>query len=147
MLVPCILYIHGTLLQTQDADISAPGAGGDVEKDIPLKLINFKLPPPRALSETECQSTLKSAIARIRDTPQELNHPPDVLGQTAHVGLPASDMWMLLLVRMVTRAPTSDETMKEGQVKEESDLKLVKTLDDDRRRTLCNYVLEDFSSR
>lgn len=147
MVVSLVLLTDGTLLPTQDADMSAPEVAGDLEKDIPLKLINFKLPPPRALSKTEQETAMQSAITRIRESAQELNPPPDVPGQVAQVGIPALDMWMLLLVRMVTRASASDETVKESGLKEEDGIKLAKTRDDERRRTLCNYVLEDFSSR
>lgn len=127
--------------------MTGPGVAGDLEKDIPLKLVNFNLPPPRALFETERETAVQSAITRIRDTAEEFNSSPDIPGQIAQVGIPASDMWMLLLVRMVTRAPASGEPVTEGDLKEEDGMQLVKARDDDRRRTLCNYVLEDFPSR
>ncbi|KAF8587835.1 hypothetical protein K439DRAFT_1652134 [Ramaria rubella] len=127
-----------------DPDMSAAGIAGHAEKDIPLALINFQLPPPRKLSDTEREAALQSSIARIRNSAQELNPPPEVPNQSAHIGLPASDMWMLLLVRMITRLPASEAV--EGDVKEEN-TEQVKARDDETRRTLCNYVLEDFPSR
>jgi symplekin len=129
--------------------MSAPGVTGDTEKDVPLALINFQLPPPRPLSEDERGTVLRSAITRIRNGAQELAPPAEVLGQTAHVGLPASDMWMLLLVRMVTRAPASDEIPEEEEArKEEEDAREAEDRrNDETRRTLCDYVLEDFPSR
>ena len=124
--------------------MTAPGVAEDVAKDIPLKLINFQLPPPRQLSEAERRAALQSAIARIREGAQDLGPPPEVPGQMAHVGLPASDMWMLLLVRMVTRAEVIEETVTDGEAKKKDDTQYG---NDDRRRTLCNYVLEDFPAR
>ena len=145
MLMPYIIRPHSWV---QDADMTTSGAAEDVEKDVPLKLINFKLPPPRSLSETERESAQKSALARIRDSAQDLGPPPEILGQTGQVGLPASDMWMLLLVRMVTRMSALEGPTTDGEPKkEEEDLTIVNTHIDDRRRTLCDYVLEDFSSR
>jgi symplekin len=147
-LIPCTLGTHYLPSCVQDSEMTTPGVAEDIEKDIPLKLINFKLPPSRPLSKTEREYAQKSAITRIRDNALDLGTPPEVQGQTEHVGLPASDMWMLLLVRMVTRASVIEGSVTDSQTKkEEEGMTMVETHDDDRRRVLCNYVLEDFSSR
>lgn len=65
---------------------------------------------------------------------------------------------MLLLVRMITRVPGTDEgtvenegggvtaeEAKEGEENEKKALELRRN--DEMRETLCNYVLEDFPSR
>lgn len=57
-------------------------------------------------------------------------------------------MWMLLLVRMVTRVPGSsglddDET----NLKAEKDQKVPEKRNQDTRQTLYDYVVEDFSAR
>ena len=126
--------------------MSAPDIAGGDERDIPLALINFQLPPPRALSEDERGSALISVVTRIQNGAEESKTVNDVPGQK---GLPASDMWMLLLVRMVTRAPVSDDNLdgEEDAGKKEEARRTEDCRNDETRRTLCNYVLGDFPSR
>lgn len=107
----------------------------------------------------EREGNIQEAIARIRTGAEEFSVAPDVSGQKAQIGLPPSEMWMLLLVRMATRVSPSvtevvdvadgpDGLTNEEQklVENESKVFNVKR-SDELRETLCNYVLDDFPSR
>ncbi|KIJ55664.1 hypothetical protein M422DRAFT_63678 [Sphaerobolus stellatus SS14] len=127
----------------------------------PLALINFQLPPPKPLSDDDRESGLRAAVTRIRTNAEEFGPSPELPGQTT-LGLPPSEMWMLLLVRLVTRVPGIEEEQKEQDANDENGVKdeIVKKEEEEEkykalnlrrsnemRETLCNYVLEDFPSR
>ncbi|CDO73286.1 hypothetical protein BN946_scf185008.g48 [Trametes cinnabarina] len=122
-----------------------------------LPLTDFKLPPPRELDSDERDELVRKAITRIRDEGKELIaydsgtlDPSDPANRTA-----AADMWMLLLVRMITRVsdPAADagavDTQEEGK---SEDGALTRKSDiyerqDRLRHTLCDYIMADFSGR
>ncbi|KAF8518981.1 Symplekin tight junction protein C terminal-domain-containing protein [Hysterangium stoloniferum] len=115
--------------------------------DQPLTLVNFQLPPPRRLSDADREVVVRHAITRIRVGAEELVPSVEIPGQKAHVGLPPSDMWMLLLVRMVTRVSGYSRLDDEAGLKAEVVEKLVDRRNQDTRETLYNYVIEDFCAR
>ncbi|ETW78990.1 hypothetical protein HETIRDRAFT_460016 [Heterobasidion irregulare TC 32-1] len=92
-------------------------------------LTNIKIPPPLTLAEPEREALVK------RGGGQEL--------------------WMLLIIRMVTRVvdPDPDVQMQDDTAEEDSeevkDAKMVTLYErqDKLRRTLCDYIMTDFSGR
>ncbi|KAI0050978.1 hypothetical protein FA95DRAFT_1555019 [Auriscalpium vulgare] len=114
-----------------------------------LLSIDFKVPPPRQLSDPERESVVKSTMARIWGSSSDLSD-----GSSAGVGMGPQDLWMLLIVRMITRVVDPDERLDKGKGKaedgegEEEDEMLVLYERQDRlRRTLCDYIMADFSGR
>jgi symplekin len=116
-----------------------------------LTLIDFKLPPPRDLAEDERQSLMRSCVTRTWDEAEELRAggylPADSQGRKT-----SAEMWMLLIVRMVTRVaePTrgtsEDEESKKDEKEGSSDLDFYMR-QDQLRQTVCNYIMSDFPSR
>lgn len=104
----------------------------------------FKLPPPSEPSEDGRLDVISGALTRIWDGADELRVglPVDPLLST---GTSASELWMLLIVRMVTRVaePPSD---LEVDHKELHQLALY-SRQDRLRQTLCDYIMTDFPSR
>lgn len=116
----------------------AGGVGG-------LQMVDFKLPPPREFSEEDRDLLIRESVTRTW-----------TYGSEFAEGASSADLWMLLVVRLVTRLvePPLDEAAIEAE-KEKMDESEGKTLVDvnfygrpDRmRQTLCTYVMEDFHSR
>ena len=117
----------------------AGGVGGG------LQMIDFKLPPPREFSEEDRDLLIRESVTRIWTCGSEFAEDAS-----------SADLWMLLMVRLVTRLvePPLDEAAVEAE-KEKMDEPEGKALVDvnfygrqDRmRQTLCTYVMEDFHSR
>lgn len=118
---------------------------------IDFQHVNFTLPPPEDLAEKERLSLISTSINRIWSGAEELRvSGSGVLPESEQAGgNSASEVWMLLLVRMITRVaepPWNDESMddsKEGQVVEQDFF----SRQDQLRQTLCDYVMADFPSR
>lgn len=120
-------------------------------EDPPLTLINFQLPPPRPLSEADRHTAILSAITRIRAAGEEFGLSAEPSGSKPFIGLPPQEMWILLLVRMVTRAtPIQEQNETEGlddTSKREKEAEQKMKEDQEMRETLCDYILDDFPSR
>ncbi|KAG8889606.1 hypothetical protein FRB98_003668 [Tulasnella sp. 332] len=109
--------------------------------------MDFELPPARILSEDERNVAVKTAIDRIRsqaDGSQRSVEPTEhdsSFPDSPLVRLPASEAWVLLLVRMTTRGPAADmgDGAESGSV--------VFSPRQDIRKILCDYVLDDFTER
>jgi symplekin len=115
--------------------------------------LEFQVPPPTVLGEVERAATVKSAATRIWQNSGDLAVGPQTGGQ---------DMWMLLLVRMITRVVDPEEDGK-GKAKAEVAVNRITGLDadaemdeemvrlyerqDQLRRVLCDYIMADFSGR
>ena len=111
--------------------------------------LEFQAPAPAVLDEAERSATVKSAATRIWQSSGDLVVGPQTGGQ---------DMWMLLLVRMITRVvdpedgkgkakaegaitgPDVDVEMDEGMVE-------LYERQDRLRKVLCDYIMADFSGR
>jgi symplekin len=117
----------------------AAGVGGG------LQMVDFKLPPPREFSEEDRDLLIRESVTRIW-----------TCGSDFAESASSADLWMLLMVRLVTRLvePPVDEATIEAE-KEKMDESEGKGLVDlnfygrqDRmRQTLCTYVMDDFHSR
>ncbi|KAJ7355393.1 Symplekin tight junction protein C terminal-domain-containing protein [Mycena albidolilacea] len=145
-------YEPDKLNEELSGDDLAGGALGAVDIDSVLannmQLLDFKLPPPKELSDEERGSLVRNSVARIWDGFEDLKSngealPPD---STQAGGHSPSEMWMLLIVRLVTRVvdPPSDSP-------EEGDDSVVLNDFYDRqdrlRQTLCDYIMSDFPAR
>lgn len=107
----------------------------DVEEA--LKLADFKMPAPRQVSDDEKGAIVKSSMARIWSSHGGFVAMNDLSLSTARGSSP-EDLWMIILVRMITRSVPSDPTSE--QQGEPIDLEKI-------RETLFNYVMTDFPAR
>ncbi|CAE7219618.1 unnamed protein product [Rhizoctonia solani] len=112
----------------------------------PLDPSAFSLPAPKDLSDTARNGLVKSSVSRIWDAGEEALGREVKAGGSEAVGLPPEEMWMLLVVRMISRGAGA------GRVKAESedDRALVHNLafrEDGMRQMLLDYLLADFSGR
>lgn len=116
----------------------AGGVGGG------LQMIDFKLPPPKEFSEEDRDLLIRESVTRVWTCGSEFVE-----------GASSADLWMLLMVRLVTRVmvPPLDEASEEAEKKmDESEGKALVSVNlygrqDRMRQTLCTYVMEDFHSR
>ncbi|TFY73084.1 hypothetical protein EWM64_g10928, partial [Hericium alpestre] len=113
--------------------------------------LDIKIPPPRALGEAEREALVKASVSRIWNGAADLTvagaGPPK-----GGAGSGPQEMWMLLIVRMVTRvvdpedSGSEEESDKSKEEEEERGLALYER-QDRLRRTLCDYIMADFSGR
>ena len=132
------------------AEEEATGAGL-IPEMTDLQLIDFKLPPPKEWSEDERSSVVSSSVTRIWEGAAELRAMGESISpeSTQAGGHSASEMWMLLLVRMITRVaepPETDEN-ETGEQSKELVQQNYYVRQDRLRHTLCEYVMADFPSR
>ena len=110
-----------------------------------LQLIDFKIPPPRELADDERAGQMKNSVSRICIEGQELD-----VGSS---GASPTELWMLLIVRMITRvaSPPSGEDDADDDSKkdtmEEDALDHIYARQDQLRRTLCDYIMANFPAR
>jgi symplekin len=116
--------------------------------------LEFQVPAPAVLDEAERGATVKSAATRIWQSSGDLAVGPQTGGQ---------DMWMLLLVRMITRVVDPEDgkskAKADGAVQKvtgpdadadvEMDEEMVELYErqDRLRKVLCDYIMADFSGR
>lgn len=103
----------------------------------------FRLPPPREFSDDERNAIVKIALGRISEGAKDLA-PMDT-----GVAAEGTDMWMLLIVRLVTRVT---DPVLPGATPEKTDdgMDVVSEFyahQDRLRQTLCDYIMDDFSGR
>ena len=120
--------------------------------DIDLRLSEFKLPPTSTLREAERQAVVSGAISRVWDGAKELYDMGHGIASdsTQAGGNSAAEMWMLLLVRTITRvAEPPPELSDEDEVDEKT--AVVKedyyARQDKLRQILCDTIMSDFPSR
>ncbi|KAI6016044.1 Symplekin tight junction protein C terminal-domain-containing protein [Pisolithus microcarpus] len=120
----------------------------DIPDDLPFDLSDFKLPSPKDLSANERIALMRGAAARIWDGAEDLRHATSATGSQT-----ASDMWMLLIVRMITRAVVlpkpSGSPQNEAESTDAADTQLTAlySRQDALRQTLCEYIMNDFPAR
>ncbi|KAL1941146.1 hypothetical protein VTO73DRAFT_7358 [Trametes versicolor] len=119
-----------------------------------VPLTEFKLPTPRELEADERDELVRKAIARIREGAKELASHEPVMEVGDGPRSSPGEMWMLLLVRMVTRVsdPNVDTAEEEEQDnKDEAGAVVRRSEIYDRqnrlRHALCDYIMADFSGR
>ncbi|KAF6752970.1 Symplekin tight junction protein C terminal-domain-containing protein [Ephemerocybe angulata] len=120
----------------------------DMEK-ISLTLNEFRIPAPPELDENGRTKTLGKALTRIWDGADELKEFAEVIPADSSQagGNSATELWMLLLVRMITRVaqpPEKNEKDKEGS---EVVLTNYYVRQDQLRQTLCDHIMTDFPAR
>ncbi|CCM02435.1 uncharacterized protein FIBRA_04534 [Fibroporia radiculosa] len=125
----------------------------DHEMDLAFDLhpADFKLPPPRDLTDDERNSIVRSSLGRIWEGAKDLA-PSDMFSEASLEELRTSgaDMWMLLIVRLVTRVtdPVSSDDLIEKKPEDLSDMvSEIYSHQDRLRQTLCDYIIADFSGR
>ena len=109
-----------------------------------LQPMEFKLPPPRDMSEGIRMELVTASVARIWTGADEL--PVDSLQAG---GTSASEVWMLLLVRMITRVahPATEEGPDDSEDNKELVINDFYARQDLLRQKLCDYIMGDFPSR
>jgi symplekin len=114
--------------------------------------LEFQVPAPVVLEEVERAATVKSAATRIWQSSGDLAVGPQSGGQ---------DMWMLLLVRMITRVvdpedgkgkakadgATQRATGPDGDAEMDEEMVELYERQDRLRKVLCDYIMADFSGR
>ncbi|EMD39061.1 hypothetical protein CERSUDRAFT_133852 [Gelatoporia subvermispora B] len=127
----------------------------DHEMDITadLQLTDFKLPPPKDWTSADRNAVVKNSLTRIWDGAKDLA-PPEPAGELSEApGSSASDMWMLLIVRMITRVTdpaqlsNDDDTPEKAEEPGSSAVSELYAHQDRLRQTLCDYIITDFPGR
>ncbi|KAJ2915453.1 hypothetical protein MD484_g4945, partial [Candolleomyces efflorescens] len=130
-------------------------AAGDVDVEkINLQLREFKLPSPPELSENDRTKALGKALTRIWDGAEELKEFAETIPADSSLagGNSATELWMLLIVRMITRVAQPPETPPDPAESKEDEQKEAVIHDfyvrqDQLRQTLCEYIMTDFPAR
>lgn len=132
--------------------------GEDEDMVVALPQAIFELPSARRLDEAERDELLRSAIGRIRIKGEEISIPSSLALESDHAseiprsihGLPASDAWVLFVVRMATRGAAaawqSDPPIK-GVGPSTALEKGLPSPSLRMRQILYDYVMEDFADR
>jgi symplekin len=134
-----------------EGNIPVEDVGDPIGAD--LQLIEFKLPPPRELTDNDRIHLLRNSVSRIWDAAKELSDGDMPIADSSQTGTIApTEMWMLLLVRMVTRVTNPPADWMEDSDLDENNHSDNGELDfydrqDRLRRMLCEYILIDFSPR
>ena len=116
------------------------------EAALSLDLTDFKLPSPKDLSETDRLALMQGVVDRICDGGQELEE----TSHTLSAGTFSDDMWILLIVRMITRVAEANPDASHGEDKsngEEEQFAEFSSRQDKLRQALCDYIMLDFPSR
>ena len=116
-------------------------------ESITLDLADFKLPPPKEPSEDDRLNVISDSLTRIWDGADELRMGLS-LDPLQSTGIAASELWMLLIVRMITRVAEPPPYFDADGVDSKELLQLDLYSRQDRlRQTLCDYIMADFPSR
>ena len=102
----------------------------------------FRLPPPREFSDDERNAVVKNALGRISEGAKDLAPMDTDVAE-------GTDMWMLLIVRLVTRV-TDPTTPGSTPEKTDDGMDVVSEFyahQDRLRQTLCDYIMADFPGR
>ncbi|EAU90241.2 cleavage/polyadenylation specificity factor [Coprinopsis cinerea okayama7 len=131
----------------------------DIES-INLQLVDFKLPPPSDWDEDDRTKIISKSLTRIWDGADELKSFGEAIpvDSSQAGGHSATELWMLLIVRMITRVAKppqdllgggdqdQDEKMKEGN-EVSTPVEDFYARQDQLRQTICEYIMTDFPSR
>ncbi|KAI0704285.1 Symplekin tight junction protein C terminal-domain-containing protein [Cytidiella melzeri] len=123
----------------------------DQEMDLSLDTGEFKLPPPKELPEEAREALIRGSLVRIWDGAKALETHDFSFNAMDLPGTSPSDMWMLMLVRLITRVvdPAPAPAPLEGEAKDQAVVVASEIYQhqDRLRQTLCDYIMADFSSR
>ncbi|KAG1907771.1 Symplekin tight junction protein C terminal-domain-containing protein [Suillus fuscotomentosus] len=119
----------------------------DLPEALTIDLTDSTLLGPKELTDIERNALMRGSVGRIWDGAEELKVDSAVTSQWP--GTSPTDMWMLLIVRMVTRVAHLDgdpssasEDGGDGETKVD-----FYSRQDNLRQTLCDYIMADFPSR
>ena len=127
-----------TVADEEEAVIELP------EVAFSLDLSDFKLPSPKDLTEVDRVTLMQGVVNRICDGGEDLQT------HALSAGAFSDDMWMLLIVRMITRVaePVADMTQNRDESgAEEEQFTDISSRQDKLRQVLCDYIMTDFPSR
>ena len=110
-----------------------------------FRAIDFKLLPPKDLSEEGRITLIKTSARRIWEGTSELRGDLVPADSMQAGGSTATELWMLLIVRLVTRVAKPPLELEETE--EDKQLTDYYARQDQLRQTLCDYIMSDFPSR
>lgn len=117
-----------------------------------LQLIDFKLPPPKELSDDDRNYLLRNSVSRIWTGGEEARAGEVPSDPTQTGSSMSTEIWMLLIVRMITRV--AEPPLEIGEDVERKNLEDESTSDsnfylrqDRLRQALCDYIMSDFPAR
>ncbi|KAF9005927.1 Symplekin tight junction protein C terminal-domain-containing protein [Cyathus striatus] len=127
----------------------------ELDPESNLQIIDFRLPPPKNLVEDDRLELVTNSVTRIWDGADDLRSFGEVIPSDSPQagGNSATEMWMLLLVRMITRVaepPQEEDDAMDGLVKRDENELAVQDFysrQDRLRQTLCDHIMSDFPSR
>ncbi|KAH6916084.1 Symplekin tight junction protein C terminal-domain-containing protein [Coprinopsis sp. MPI-PUGE-AT-0042] len=134
-------------------DAQASGVEDELTFNLPLG--EFKLPAPPEWEEDDRGKVISKSLTRIWDGAVELK----AFGETIPAdssqagGHSATELWMLLIVRMITRAakPPEEDLEVKDEMKSGNDAASVVdewySRQDQLRQTICDYIMTDFPAR
>ncbi|KAG9093472.1 hypothetical protein FS749_014324, partial [Ceratobasidium sp. UAMH 11750] len=116
---------------------------------VPLDPGTFALPPPKDLSDVARNGLVRSSVTRIWDTGE--GQPQGEVGRArrkgGEMGLPPEEMWMLVVVRMMSRGAGGQGGEGEGEDRGRALVQQGAFREDAMRQMLLEYTLDDFSAR
>ncbi|KAG8748374.1 hypothetical protein FRC10_005921 [Ceratobasidium sp. 414] len=129
-----------------------PAADQEEDEQIetaPLDPGTFALPPPKDLSDAARNGLVRSSVTRIWDAGegQTQGEVGRARGKGGETGLPPEEMWMLVVVRMISRGAGGQTSGGEGEDVGRALVQQGVFREDTMRQMLLEYVLDDFSSR
>lgn len=114
-----------------------------------ISLQDFKLPPPPSLAEAERLELINSTVFRISDSGQELRVASEDEARERAAGSTPAEMWVLLVLRMITRV--ADPSTEDAEPVQEEAMELSRESlherQDKLRQKLLDFVMKDFSNR
>ncbi|KZT27847.1 hypothetical protein NEOLEDRAFT_1130335 [Neolentinus lepideus HHB14362 ss-1] len=130
----------GDQVNAEEGDL---GAVEPIDIDL---LAELKLPPPKEWTEEDRDALIRSSIARIREGVDVVSPGDDATLNPSKMA--ATDLWMLLIIRMVTRVVEPPKETEEAQPMDDSkdDVELFARQERLRQR-LCDYIMANFSAR
>ncbi|EPQ56463.1 hypothetical protein GLOTRDRAFT_59735 [Gloeophyllum trabeum ATCC 11539] len=132
----------GEHADAEDGDMGVPEA-----IDIDL-LTELKLPPPKVWSEEDRDALIGSSMSRIREGVDVVSPGDDTTVNPSK--MVATDLWMLLIIRMVTRVvecPKPGKDTEAGAGEDSKDDVELFARQERLRQRLCDYIMANFSAR
>lgn len=111
------------------------------------------MPSPEEIPENERGVVVQSSMSRIRDSGGEVAPMTDsaYVAREPYQSASPQDLWMLLLVRMITRASEDGDENDSADLRDENSMELVEantfSRQDRIRQTLFDYTMTNFPAR